>query len=312
VIENNTMIFFLRYAIRRTLQNIKGNLFANLTTIAIIGISMLIFSSFSLIAHNLTSFLKIWEDKIEIIAYLKKGSPLAEIETLSNELGQIEGIETVKYISPYEAMAFMESRLGSQRDLLDGIEPGVLPSSFEIRLKKDFRNSANIKEIVSELKQVPQIEEIQYGREWVETFSAIVHIFRLTQWILGGLLLIGIIFITSNTLQLTISSRKEEIEMMHILGASPAFIQIPFYIEGLIQGALGTGLAMVFLFFLYYEVLLYKVFFPYITPSMKELLIGIPILFLPMEKIAMIFLGGMVLGFFGSFVASMRFLKYRT
>jgi cell division transport system permease protein len=295
----------------RALRNMKGNLFPNLTTIAIIGISMLIFSSFSLIAFNLTSFLKIWEDKIEVIAYLKKGIPLSDVEKLLKNTRQLEGIETVKYVSPFDAMAFMESKLGGQKNLLDGIQPGVLPSSFEIRLKKDFRNSISIKEVVSQLNQFPQIEEVQYGQEWVENVSAIVHIFRLTQWVLGGLLLVGIIFITSNTLQLTISSRKEEIELMHILGASPAFIRVPFYIEGLIQGLLGTGLAMLFLFYLYYKVLLYKVFFLYVTPSMKEWLAGIPILFLPPDKIALIVSGGMVLGFFGSFVASMRFLKYR-
>jgi cell division transport system permease protein len=305
------MIFFLRYVIRRAFQNMKGNLFPNLTTIAIIGISMLIFSSFSLIAFNLTSFLKMWEDKIEVIAYLRKGIPLSEVEELLRNTRQLEGVETVKYVSPYDAMAFMESKLGSQKDLLGGIQPGVLPSSIEIRLKKEFRNSASVKEVVSEVKRFPQIEEIQYGQEWVETFSGLAHIFRLTQWVLGGLLLIGIIFITSNTLQLTISSRKEEIEIMHIMGTSPGFIQVPFYIEGLIQGLLGTGLAIFFLFYLYYRVLLYKVFFHYITPSMKEWLTGVPILFLPPEKIAMILLGGMVLGFFGSFVASIKFLKYR-
>ena len=297
--------------IRRALGNMKGNLFPNLTTIAIIGITMLIFSSFSLVAFNLTSFLKIWEDKIEVIAYLKKGIPLSEVEALLKNTRRLEGIETVKYVSPFDAMAFMESKLGGQKNLLDGIQPGVLPSSFEIRLKKDFRNSTSIKEVVSRLNQFPQIEEVQYGQEWVENVSAIVHIFRLTQWVLGGLLLIGIIFITSNTLQLTISSRKEEIELMHILGATPAFIRVPFYIEGLIQGLLGTGLAMLFLFYLYYKVLLYKVFFLYVTPSIKEWLAGIPILFLPPDRIALIISGGMVLGFFGSFVASMRFLKYR-
>jgi cell division transport system permease protein len=306
------MISFLQFAIRRAFQNIRGNLFPNLSTIAIIGISMLIFSSFSLIAHNLTSLLKIWEDKIEVVAYLKRGLPLNEVERLLKKVSELEGIETVKYVSPDDAMAFMETKLGSQKNLLDGIQPGILPSSFEIRLKKDFRNSTSVKEVVSQLKQVSQIEEIQYGQEWVETFSAIVHIFRLTQWILGGLLLIGIIFITSNTLQLTIASRKDEIEIMHFLGASPAFVQVPFYLEGFIQGALGTGLAMLFLFFLHTRVLLSHAFFLYITPSMKEWLTGIPILFLPAEKIAIILLGGMVLGLFGSFVASMRFLKYRT
>jgi cell division transport system permease protein len=298
------MIFFLRYVMRRALQNIKGNMFPNLTTIGIIAISMLIFSTFSLIAFNLTSFLKIWEDKIGVIAYLKRQTPLREVEALLKNTRLIEGVETVKYISPFDAMSFMESKLGSQKNLLEGIQPGILPPSFEIQLKQDYRDSAKIREVVLQLKKFPQIEEIQYGQEWVETFSALVHLIRLTQWILGGLLLVGMILIISNTLQLTISSRWEEIEIMHMVGASPAFIQVPFYIEGLIQGLFGAGLAILFLF------LLHKGFFLYIPPSIQSWLAGVPILFLPPETIGRILSGGMVLGFFGSFVASMRFLKY--
>jgi cell division transport system permease protein len=298
------MIFFLRYVIRRALQNIGGNLFPNLTTIGIIAISMLIFSTFTLIAFNLTSFLKIWEDKIEVIAYLKKETPLKEVESLLRKARQLEGVDALRYVSPSDAMAFMEAKLGSQKNLLEGIQAGVLPSSFEIQLKKEYRNSTKIKEMVSRLKQFPQIEEIQYGQEWVETFSALVHILRVTQWILGGLLLAAMIFIISNTLQLTVSSRREEIEIMHLVGASPAFVQVPFYIEGLIQGLFGAGLAIFFLF------LLHKGFSLHIPPSIQTWLAGIPILFLPPEAIARILLGGMVLGIFGSVIASMRFLRY--
>jgi cell division transport system permease protein len=298
------MIFFLQYVMRRTFRNIKGNLFPNLSTIGIIAISILIFSAFTLISLNLSSFLKIWENKIEVVAYLKKGTPLKEVEGLLKNTRQLQGVEGVKYVSPFDAMAFLESKLGSQKNLLQGIQPAVLPPSFEIQLKKDYRNSAKIKEVVLQLKQFPQFEEIQYGQEWVETFSALVHIVRLTQWGLGGLFLVAIIFITSNILQLTISSRREEIEIMHLVGASPAFIQVPFYVEGLIQGLLGGGLAI---FFLY---LLHKGFFLYIPPSIQVWLERIPIFFLPQWTILWILIGGMVLGFFGSFVASTRFLKY--
>ena len=282
----------------------KGNLFPNLTTIAITGISLLIFSSFSLIAFNLTSLLKVWEEKFEVIVYLKKGTSLGEVESLLKQIRQLEGVETVNYLSPFDAMAFMESRLGRQKNLLEGIQPAILPSSIEIRLKKDYWGQTKIDEVVAHLKGVPQIEEIQYGQEWIETFSVLVHLVRLTQLILGGLLLAAIIFIVSNTLQLTISSRREEIEAMQMMGANPAFIQVPFYMEGLIQGLLGAGMATGLLFLLYKAVLIT------ITPLMKGWMAGIPILFLPWETIAWILSGGMVLGLFGSFVASMRFLRY--
>jgi cell division transport system permease protein len=202
-------------------------------------------------------------------------------------------------------MAFMETKLGRQKNLLEGIQPAVLPPSFEIQLKKEFRNSTKIKEVVADLKKIPQFEEIQYGQEWVETFSVLVHILRLTQWILGGLLLIAVVFITFNTLQLTISSRRDEIEVMHWVGASPSFIRVPFYMEGLIQGLLGGGLAILFLLLLHQGLLLY------IPPTIQDWLAKIPALFLPPETIAVTLLGGMILGFFGSFVASVRVLKYK-
>ena len=244
------MTFFLLYVMRRTLRNMMGNLFPNLVTIGIIAVSILIFSTFTLLAFNLTSFLKNWEDKIEVIAYLKRGTPSSEVEPLLNKTRLLEGVEIVRYVSPYDAMTFMETKLGGQKNLLQGIQPALLPPSFEIQLKKDYRNSARINEVVTRLREMAQFEEIQYGQEWVETFSALVHILRLTQWILGGLLLIAIVFITSNTLQLTISSRREEIKVMHWVGASPGFIRVPFYVEGLIQGLLGGGLAIFFLFFI--------------------------------------------------------------
>lgn len=292
-----------RYMLVRAIQNMRRNLFPNVTTIGVITISVLIFSAFSLIAFNLASFLKIWEDKIEVIAYLKKKTPASEIENLLDRMLQMAGVESVKYVSPTDAMVFMETRLGNQKNLLEGIQPTILPPSLEMHLKKEYRNSTKIREVVSELKQIPQIEEIQYGQEWVEMFSSLAHVLRLTQWVLGGLLLVAMIFIISNTLQLTIASRREEIEIMHLVGASPSFIQVPFYVEGMIQGLLGAGLALLFLF------LLQRIIFLYIPISMKEWILEVPILFLPLKTLIGILCGGMVLGFLGSFMASMRFLR---
>jgi cell division transport system permease protein len=295
---------FFRYVIIRVLRNMRGSLFANLGTIGIIAVTTLVFSSFSLIAFNLVSFLRVWEDKIEVIAYFKKGTPVAEVEDVLGKSRALEGVESARYFSPSDAMAFMEAKLGGQKNLLEGIQPGVLPGSLEIQLKKGYRNSTRIKEVVSRLKQFPQFEEIQHGREWVETFSTLTSIFQVTCWILGLLLLTAMVFIVSNTLQLTISSRREEIEIMQIVGASPPYIRVPFYVEGMIQGLLGSGLAIGSLF------LLHRMITLHLPSSIQVWLTEVPILFLPLEMIGSILGGGMVLGFLGSFIASMRLLKY--
>jgi cell division transport system permease protein len=294
---------FLRSIFLQALRSMRRNLFANVTTIGVIAVSVLIFSTFSLIAANLSSFLRIWEDRIEVLAYLKKGTSMGDVEKILHGLLAMEQVEFARYISPADAMAFMGEKLGGQKGLLEGIRPDTLPASFEIRLKKTYRNSTGIREIVEGLKAFPQFEEIQYGKEWVDTFSALVHALRLTQWVLGGLLVASMIIITSHALQLVLSSRREEIQVMHLVGASPAFIRVPIYVEGMIQGLLGAGVAVGVLG------LLFQLVLTYITPPLRTWLPGIPIDFLPRESIAWILVGGVFFGFLGSVIASMRVLR---
>lgn len=296
---------FLPYLLVRTLQNMWRNLFPNVATIGVITISVLIFSTFSLLAFNLSSFLDRWEDKIEVIAYLKVKTPASEVEALLDRIRPMGGVESVTYVSSSEAMAFMEAQLGGQKNLLEGIQPTVLPPSLEIQLKKLYRNSAKIGEVVAQLRPFPEIEEIQYGQEWVAMFSSLTHILRLTQLILGGLLLVAMVFIISNTLQLAISSRREEIEIMRLVGASPSFIRVPFYIEGMIQGLLGAGTALLFLYFIQ-QIVLYN-----LPPAINSWFAKVPIHFFPLETLVGIILGGMGLGFLGSFMASLKVLRDR-
>ncbi len=295
---------FLGYVLRKTFRNMKGNLFPTVTSIFTIGTSIFIFLTFSLVAFNLGSLFKVWENRFEVVAYLKKGISTDEIEMLLKRIRKIEGVEAVNYISPFEAMEFMESKLGNQRNLLEGIKPNIFPASMEIRLGKDYWGRTKLSDVISELRKVPQIEEIQYGKEWIETFSVIVYLVRITQWVLGGVLILAIIFIVSNTLQLTISSRSDEIEIMYILGASPSYIRIPFYFEGLIQGLLGASIAIGLLF------IMYKILILTVGPMMKGWMAGIKILFFPWERILWFLLGGVLIGLFGSFISSIKFLRY--
>lgn len=295
---------FLGYVLRKTFRNMKGNLFPTVTSIFTIGTSIFIFLTFSLVAFNLGSLFKVWENRFEVVAYLKKGISTDEIEMLLKRIRKIEGVEAVNYISPFEAMEFMESKLGNQKNLLEGIKPNIFPASMEIRLGKDYWGRTKLSDVISELRKVPQIEEIQYGKEWIETFSVIVYLVRITQWVLGGVLILAIVFIVSNTLQLTISSRSDEIEIMYILGASPSYIRIPFYFEGLIQGLLGASIAIGLLF------IMYKILILTVGPMMKGWMAGIKILFFPWERILWFLLGGVLIGLFGSFISSIKFLRY--
>jgi cell division transport system permease protein len=126
---------------------------------------------------------------------------------------------------------------------------------------------------------------------------------RWGQWILGGILFLAISFIISNTIRLTIYSRREEIEIMRLVGSTNGHIKVPFLIEGFFQGISGAALAVGLLFLLYQSFLLRS------GPLVKAYFGPIVFSFLPWATIGGVITAGISLGVFGSSLSLARFLK---
>src|SRR6185369_14933178 len=107
-----------------------------------------------------------------------------------------------------------KNRLRGQETLLEGVHAEVLPTSLEITLKRAHRDTSSVENFVAALKRIPGITEVQYGEEWVRRFNSFLNFMRLLGTLLGGFLVIAVIFIVSNTIKLTIYSRRDELEVM--------------------------------------------------------------------------------------------------
>ena len=152
------------------------------------------------------------------------------------------------------------------------------------------------------LKRIPGITEVQYGEEWVRRFNLFLNFMRLLGALLGAFLVVAVIFIVSNTIKLTIYARRDELEVMSLVGATRFFIKAPYLVEGVIQGGAGAVLAMALLFGLY-ELFMYNadsfLTFNPVTSGLS---------FLPPEYLGAILLSGVVLGFVGSLTSLKRFI----
>ena len=198
------------------------------------------------------------------------------------------------------AIQVFKNELKGQKGILDELGANPLPSSFEIGLKKPFRNSDGVRTIVAKLKVLEGIDDIHYGQEWVDRFTAFLSFFKAAGLIIGVFLLISTIFIISNTIRLTVYARKEEIDIMRLVGATESFIKTPFFIEGLFEGLAGAILA--FIMFNAVRYMLLKN-----IPASFSSLINIPF---PVTDFMIILLGiGTAMGVFGSFISLTRFLK---
>jgi cell division transport system permease protein len=291
------------YFFRQAWQNLSQNPWLNFITLGTITLSFLILGVFLIIFLNAKGLMEEWGTRIRVTAYLKDSLSAERVSRLQKMIGRFEEVQEVGYRSKDEALKVLEERLQGRQGLLRGLPRNPLPASLEIQLKPGYQNSLGAQRVVEKLRGVPEVEDWQFGSEWVERFSAFVVLLQNLGLGLGGLLLLATIFVISNTIRLNIFARREEIEIMRSVGATGLFIRTPFYIEGVLQGILGSGLALLMLF-VFFQLFLTKVYNP-----LKELLGNFPLHFLTAEQSAAVALGGLALGLLGTQVSVGRYLR---
>jgi cell division transport system permease protein len=291
------------YFLKKAYRDIRRNILVNGVSIGIIVFSLLIISTFLVILVNLNRLLVHWEGKIQVISYVKDGLSPREMEKLKRHIREMKEVRSIKYVSSSDATLLFKRFFGNQTGILEGLDVDILPASFEVQLRREFHGDRGIKEFVKNLSQLKGITDVQYGREWITRLSTIVHLLRWVQWIVGGILFLAISFIISNTIKLSIYARKEEIEIMRLVGATDGYIKVPFVIEGLFQGVSGGILSLGLAFLLYQSFLLKS------GPFIKASLGPIEFSFLPWSSIGGVILVGVILGFLGSYLSLARFLK---
>lgn len=293
----------LRYFLERALSNIRQNIFVNLLTVSTITLALLIIALFLLVYVNLEGVAERWSDKVQVTVYFEREPAPQELAALRGKVQVLPGTDKITYVSKDEALKRFRDRLKGQEALLEGVPPEVLPASLEIRLKRGHRHSDAVESYVARLKGIPGVNEVQYGEEWVRRFNTFMNFLRLVGAILGGFLVLAVVFIVSNTIKLTIYARKDELEIMTLVGATRLFIKAPFLIEGILQGGVGAFLAVATLFAVYAGFLHNAGNFLSFNPADAGLS------FLPLSYLAGLFLGGIALGFLGSLASLKRFVK---
>lgn len=292
----------VRYFFGRALANMRQNIFVNAVTIGTITLALLIAALFMLLVLNLESAVETWSERVQVTVYYDKDLSAQEQADLKQRVQAIAGTAKLTWVSRDEALKRFKNRLKGQETLLEGVRPEILPTSLEITLKRANRSSEAVEAYVSRLKSLPGIGEIQYGEEWVRRFNTFLTFMRLVGALLGGFLLMAVIFIVSNTIRLTIYARRDELEVMSLVGATRLFIKMPFLLEGLLQGVAGGVIALLTLLGAYLLFLHNAGNFVSFNPASAGLS------FLPLEYAAGLVLAGGILGFLGSLTSLRRFM----
>jgi cell division transport system permease protein len=240
------------YNYKRAIQDIRDHKFLNLVTIITMAVSILIVSAFALFFVNANEIINSWKKGIKIMVYLKPDTPETKVSELIGKIQTMEGIRDVRFISKDEAFQTLKKQMKRQSSLFENLKENPLPDAFEIRLNASFQNQEKIETLAAGIESFPRVDEVEYGQRWLGQFTNFFNLFRFTGYAMGGLFFMATLLIVANTIRLVLYSRRDEVEVMRLVGATDNFIKAPFYIQSLIQGAFGgiMGLAVLFTSFL--------------------------------------------------------------
>jgi len=293
----------IRYFILRALRNMRQWPFLCSASILTMAVALAIVATFFLVVVNVEQLAARWTQEIQVIAYLQKPPATQDLVELTKKLKNFPEVESVNYVSPAAAMQRFKKHLGQDASLLEGISPKLLPASFELGLHSAYRNQQGIATVIEQLENTLDVDDLRYGQKWLKRFNDFAQMLRFVGVILGGFLILAALFIVSNTIKLTLYARRDELEIMALVGATMRFIKIPFMLEGAIQGLIGGLLSLVFLTLSFVFIISRSLNSFWLTP------VDFDLLFLTVNQQIILVLAGVILGVLGSLFSLRRFVR---
>lgn len=289
------------YLIGEGFKSIFTHGFMSFACILVIVACLLIMGSFAMLALNIDYNISQLEQDSEILAFVDEDLSLAEAESIGIRLEAIENIKSVEFVTREQALENWVSQYSEEeQDMFSDLTPSVFRNRYRIYLEDISRMGETKREIES----VSGIAECSASLELSQGFITVRNIVSVISMILIVILFIVSIFIMQNTIKLATFSRREEIGIMKMVGASNFFIRCPFVVEGLVLGLVGGAIAFLLQWGIY-DLVAGKI----MTSSLASLLIMLPFSTL-MYPLLVVFLAiGLVVGTFGSNIAIRNYLK---
>jgi cell division transport system permease protein len=295
--------------LERHLQTLVGSLgrlwqqpFATLLTVLVIGIALALPACLHVLVQNVRAASGGWSNALDVSVYMKQSAELDETRQVAERIRKRRDVAGVTIVEADDALEEFRRNSGFG-EALEALKDNPLPHALVVRPAEGFREAGQVEALTEELRSLPGVDIVQLDTEWVSRFNAILDVVRRVVFLAAGLFALGILVIVGNTIRLDIENRRDEIEVTKLVGGSDAFVRRPFLYNGAWYG-LGGGV-------------------------IAWLIVAIVILVLgePVRNIAGLYgstftlrglgsqgslalvLGGIVLGWLGSFIAATRELR---
>lgn len=289
----------LFYLIKQGVKSIFTHGFMSFASVTIIIACLIIMGSFSLLAVNIDGMITELEQENEILAFVDDDLSDDEARAIQTRLEALDNVKSVEFVSRQQALVNFKAEY-EDASRFDNLPDNVLRHRYIIHIE----DMALLEATGEDIEAVNGIAEVGVDVEVGRAFITVRNVVTVISMIIIAILFVVSIFIMANTIKLATYSRKEEIAIMKMVGASNFFIRFPFVVEGLILGLLGAGIAF-FLQWGIYELVSQKVLASLIGNIVT--VIAFDALLLPLLGVFLVI--GFVVGVFGSNVAIRNYLK---
>ena len=287
------------YLIKEGFKSILTHGFMSFATVTIVVACLVIMGSFSLIAVNLAGVLNDLEADNQIIAYVEETLSEEEARDLQDDIEYIGNVQSARFVSREEAMEEFAAQYDDET-LFQDVDASVFRDRYII-----YVNDISLtRETTQELSAIKGIAKVNAYLEVAEGFVTVRNVVSAVSMILVIVLVIVSVFIMANTIKLATYSRREEIAIMKIVGASNSFIRFPFMVEGLVLGILGGALGFLLEWGIY-DVVTNRV----MSGMMGHLINVIPFSSFSTAVLAIYLVVGVLVGGFGSSIAIRNYLR---
>ena len=239
------------YAVREALAAWRRTPVLTGLSAGMVGLALFVVGLFGLATYNLQLALESIEERVEVVVYLRDDARQSEIDLAQAELGDLPEVQRAEYVSKRDALARAQEDLPEFGELFAGAGVNPLPQSLELELRPGARNQQAVEGIADRALAYPFVEDVRYGREWVDKLFTLRRVGAATTAVLGGAFFLVAALIIGTALRIAIHARRDEIYIMRLVGAKNGFIRRPFLLEGALAGFLGAVLAWVLTYFVY-------------------------------------------------------------
>lgn len=234
----------LGFLIGEALRDLRRAGRVAVSAILLITLSLAALGAFWLVSSNIGQATDQWRNRVRIIVFLKRDASTAEGHAVADRVTAMPGVATVRYVSKTEALGTLKQVLGKDASVADQLPVNPLPASLEITPTAEGATPDGARALIARLAALPEVDEVGGGSQWIERLAQGRRLLNVVGAGVGAVLALAAILTVTTATTLVLHARRQEMEIMRLVGAPELVVRMPLLLQGMMQGLLGAMIAI--------------------------------------------------------------------